>query len=148
MMLHLDHPSEGLWNERRTWFEKVEERRRGDGNYLSSEQACALTADVQCAFCAGAWAAVVVLAMAVVDAALRETEVSNHRGNKKKLLQDAGVNSELQWLRKRRNAFVHVDADQPALTVDQQWLNRNELEQEAKRAVELMFEAFYISPWT
>jgi hypothetical protein len=51
-------------------------------------------------------------------------------------------------MRKRRNALVHPDPDAPALTVDQQWEDRAAMETEARQAVELMFEAFYIGPWT
>jgi len=146
-MDHLEYPSRDVWEERRRWFEGIEERARGEGSYLVSEQACALTADVQAAFCAGAWGAVVILATCVIDAALRETEVPGFRGNTKDLLDAACANPEMQQLRRRRNALVHVDPDQPGLTVDQQYANRDELEREARRAVELMFEAFYIGPW-
>jgi len=143
---HLEHPPQEVWEERRMWFEDVLERAQGEGNYLVSEQACALTADVQSAFCAGAWIAVIVLSMAVVDSALRETEVPGFRGNTKKLLDDAGANPRLQAMRKRRNALVHVNPDNPAITVDQQWMERSDLEGEAREAVELMFEAFFIGP--
>ncbi len=146
-MDHLQHPSRELWDERRGWFEAVEEQVRGDGSYLVSEQACALTADVQAVFCAGAWGAVIVLAMAVVDAALREAEVPGFRGNTRDVLDAAGANPKLQELRQRRNSLIHVDADSPGITVDQQWGSRDELEMEARRAVELMFEAFYLTPW-
>lgn len=146
-MEHLEHPPKEIWEARRNWFETVEEKARGEAGYLVSEQACALTADVQAAFCAGAWAGVIVLSMAVVDAALRETEVPGFKGNTKKLIAAAGANSRLQAMRERRNALVHVDGDDPALTVDQQWADRAALEKEAREAVELMFEAFYIGPW-
>lgn len=144
----LDGPSPDLWEQRRQWFEAVEEAARGEGNFLVSEQACALSADVQAVFCAGAWGAVVILTLSVVDAALRETEVPGFAGNTRDLLDAAGANPELHELRQRRNRLVHVDPNQPGLTVDQQWTNRVELEQEARRAIELMFEAFYIGPWT
>ena len=114
---------------------------------MVSEQACALTADVQARFCAGAWAAVIIVAMAVVDAALRETECPGFQGNSKKLIEAAGANDRLQKVRKRRNALVHLNPDLPALTVDQQWGDRATLETQAREAVELMFEAFYIGPW-
>ena len=99
------------------------------------------------AFCAGAWVAVLMLAMAVVDAQLRETELPGFAGNTKQLLDAAQANPELQRLRERRNAIIHVNAENAAITVDQQWANRTELEQEARQAVRLMFEAFYIGPW-
>ena len=146
-MQHLDCPSRETWEQRRRWFEGVEDVARGESAYLVSEQACALSADVQATVCAGAWGAVIILAMAVVDAALRETELPGFRANTKDLLDAVGTNPELQHLRKRRNDLVHVDPNKPALTVDQQWTNRRELERQARRAVELMFEAFYIGPW-
>jgi hypothetical protein len=147
-MEHLEHPSRENWDKRRSWFESAEESHRGDGNYLVSEQACALIADVQSAFCAGAWIAVIVLAMAVVDAQLRETEIPGFTGNTKRLIDVAGANPDLQRLRKRRNSLVHLSPDNPALTVDQQWFDRDRLEAEAQEAVKLMFEAFYMGPWT
>jgi hypothetical protein len=147
-MDHLEHPSRDTWEQRRAWFENVEEGARGGGSFLVSEQACALTADVQAAFCAGAWAAVIVLAMAVVDAALREVEVPGLSGNTKDLIAAAGANHNLQTLRLHRNALVHVNPVQPALTVDGQWTDRAELEREACSAVRSMFEAFYLSPGT
>ena len=146
-MDHLEHPALEVWKSRQDWFESTEVRARGEGSYFVSDQACALAADVQACFCAGAWAAVIIVAMAVVDAALRETECPEFKGDTKKLIQVAGANQKLQELRKRRNALVHVDPDAPALTVDQQWADRATLEAQAREAVELMFEAFYISPW-
>lgn len=119
-MDYLDCPSPKLWEQRRLWFESIEEATRGNGNYFVSEQACALSAEVQAVFCTGAWGAVLILTMSVVDAALRETEVPGFRGNTKDLLDAAGANTELQKLRQRRNSLVHVDPEQPGITVDEQ----------------------------
>src|ERR1043165_7354381 len=47
--------------------------------------------------------------MSVVDAQLRETELSGFRGNTKALLSAAQANQKLQFLRKRRNAILHLD---------------------------------------
>jgi hypothetical protein len=146
-MEHIEYPSREVWEQRRKWFESVEEKAQGNGSYLVSEQACALTADVQSAFCAGAWVGVIILSMAVVDAALRETEVPGFKGNTKKLIEAANANPRLQAMRERRNALVHVDPEKSPLAVDQQWTDRDKLEREAREAVELMFEAFYIGPW-
>ena len=147
MMDWLEHPSDEMWESRQRWFEEVGESYQGEGSYFVSEQACALIGEVQTAFCAGAWLAVIVLAMAVVDSQLREF-TPGFTGSTKRLLMDAQVNPKLQQLRERRNAIIHLDAESPAITVDQQWTNRKELEQEAKQAVELMFEAFYSDPGT
>jgi hypothetical protein len=146
-MEHIEYPSREIWEQRRKWIESVEEKAQGNGSYLVSEQACALTTDVQSAFCAGAWVGVIILSMAVVDAALRETEVPGFKGNTKKLIEAANANPRLQAMRERRNALVHVDPGKSTLTVDQQWTGRDKLEREAREAVELMFEAFYIGPW-
>jgi hypothetical protein len=147
-MEHLEYPSRQLWEERRHWFEFLEEETRGEGNYLVSEQASALIAEVQSAFCAGAWIAVVMLALSIIDAQLRETEVPGFKANTKKLLEKANVDPELDWLRRRRNALVHVNPDNPAVTVDHQWLDRANLESDSRKAVRLMFEAVYMSPST
>lgn len=145
-MEHLECPSKALWENRGRWFESIEEKTRGEGNYLVSEQACALTGEVQAAFCAGAWAGAVILAMAVVDAALRETKLFDFTGPTKNLIEITRADPRLQKMRKRRNDLVHIDPENPALTVDQQWDERDKLEAEAREAVKLMLEAFYISP--
>jgi hypothetical protein len=85
-MEHLDCPSHEVWEERRIWFESLNDEISGQGSYLVSEQACALIAEVQSVFCAGAWVAVIILATAVIDAQLRETEVPRFKGNLKELL--------------------------------------------------------------
>ena len=144
---YLERPSTELWEARERWFEELAESLAGEGSYIVSEQACALIGEAQTCFCAGAWIAVLVLAMAVVDAQLRETELPGFAGSTKRLLNVAQANPELQRLRERRNAIIHLDPEDPAITVDQQWANRTELEQEAREAVKLMFEAFYIGPW-
>ena len=146
-MEHLEYPPRALWDARRDWFELQDEEFQGMGGYVVSEQACALIAEVQAVFCAGAWIAVIILVMSVVDAQLRETEVPDFSGSTCQLLNMLNVNKDLQHLRKRRNALVHIDHANPAITVDQQWLCRKQLENEARNAVRLMFEAFYSNPF-
>ena len=80
----------------------LQRKAQGEGSCLVSEQACALTADVQATFCAGAWAGVIILSMAVVDAAFRETEIPGFKENTKKLLEAVNANPRLQAMRKRR----------------------------------------------
>jgi hypothetical protein len=147
-MEHLEHPPLEVWEARRARFERVDEESRGEGSYLVSEQASAVSADVQCAYCAGAWVAVICLSMAAVEATLREVEVPGFAGNTKQLLTEAGVDPRLQHLRLRRNALIHVHPHNPALTVEHQWAGRDTLEKEAQIAVELMFSVIYRSPGT
>lgn len=145
-MDHLEHPDIKAWATRRLWFEREEEEARGEGSYLVSEQACALIAELQSTFCAGAWAAVIILAAAIIDAQLRETEIPGFRGNSAQLINAVGGDRALHQLRRRRNALIHVNPDDLALTVDQQWAERDRLEEEAREAVTLMFRTFYMSP--
>src|SRR3546814_20890836 len=67
-MEQLERSPEELWDERRLWFEEQEARHARVGARAPSEQACALMIDLQAVFCAGAWAAVVILACAVTEA--------------------------------------------------------------------------------
>jgi hypothetical protein len=142
-MILLEHPSNEMWELRRNWFEQKAEP-PDDGGYLLSEQACAVVVDLQCAFCAGAWIAVVVLAAAAIDAHLHNAE--GFTGNAKRAIDEAGADLQLHTLRKRRNALIHSDPDSPAITVDQQWSERVRLEEDARLAVELVFRVFYANP--
>ena len=125
-MEHLDPPSETDWDERRLWFEGREAARAESGAGPLSEQACALMIDLQAAFCAGAWSAVVILAAAIVDAQ------AFHAG-----FPNDGLAEERKWLRGLRNALLHEDRANPAITIEDQWARRGEWEKRAKRAVEL-----------
>lgn len=90
-MDHLDRPSKTIWESRRLWFEFKAES-PGVGGYLLSEQACALVAELQSAFCAGAWIAVIVLAAAAIDAHLRDADGA--KGNAKDAIDQAGGDSQ------------------------------------------------------
>lgn len=142
-MEHLEHPSATLWEERREWFEAYIFHYEELASYLVGEQASALISEVQACFCAGAWAAVVVLAFTVIDANLQETSSSSGRLRAVDLLKERGFSASFDRLRRRRNALVHATRDNPAITIDQQWDNRSNLEDEAREAVGLMFQAFY-----
>jgi hypothetical protein len=142
-MIHLEHPSNEIWEERRNWFEQKAEP-SDDCAYLLSEHACATVADLQCAFCAGAWIAVIVLAAAAIDAHLHDSE--GFTGTSKRVIDEAGADPLLHGLRMHRNARIHSDPASPAITVDQQWSERMRLEGDARLAVELVFRVFYANP--
>lgn len=147
-MEHLEPPSKITWSDRRNWFEdRIAEHQR-HGSYLLSEQACALMMEVQACYCAGAWIAVVVLAYTVIDAQLLETRAPDFEGNSAQLMRHLDFGDEYQQLRVRRNRIVHLRCDKPAITVDQQWASRQELEAEAQAAVKLMLAAFFDAPGT
>jgi hypothetical protein len=131
-MEQLEYPVLETWEERRRWFEALEaERARGGAASRLSEQACALMVDLQATFCVGAWAATIILAAIIVD--------SQGRFDR----PDPGLASELGWLRLARNALVHEDPREPALTIEDQWTNRRAWERDARRAVSIAFAALY-----
>ena len=138
-MEQLERPDETLWDERRLWFEEREATCGRAGAQAPSEQACALMIDLQAAFCAGAWSAVIVLAAAIVDAqapagADRRADVP-------------GVERKtLRWLRGLRNRLVHEDPGNPAITIEDHWLNRDTWARWARRAVEAALDALYPAP--
>lgn len=145
-MDHLEPPDESLWASRRIWFEDQISGYEDKGSYLLSEQASALIAEVQSCYCAGAWIAVIVLSFTVIDAQLLETELPGFKGNSKSMLEMLGFGSEYQELRLLRNRIIHLDPERPAITVDQQWSDRAQLQKTAERAIDLMLSAFFSNP--
>ncbi len=129
-MEQLDRPDEITWDERRLWFEETEARHAAGGAGVLSEQAVALMLDLQAAFCAGAWSAVVILAAAIVDSQGRETFLALDK-------------KERAWLRLLRNALVHPRPKQPGITMQDQWTGRDRWEKKARRAVEAALLALY-----
>jgi len=99
--------------------------------------------EVQCCFCAGAWAAVIILAFAVAEANLSETDADAKKKTSVELLRRSGLEKEFEGLRLRRNSLIHARRDGAAITLDNQYDDRSQLEEEARAAVCLMFKAFY-----
>jgi len=148
-MAYADIPDTETWQARERWLQETEESFQHPlASYLFSTQGTYLSRDMDIAFCAGAWAAVIIIAHALIDAWLRDTETGDYRSNSYKLFGD---DEDLQWLRKRRNQLVHVREDQNI--IDEAELHRIEenyesLEPEARRAARLVFRVMYASPGT
>ncbi|GAB4237430.1 MAG: hypothetical protein Tsb0032_42160 [Kiloniellaceae bacterium] len=132
-MEHLERPSEEVWDERRLWFEEEQARHARAGARAPSEQASALMFDLQAVFCAGAWAAAVILACAVTEA----------QGGSKRESLPGVPDREYRWLRALRNRLSHENRNDPELTVEDQWLRRDLWEERARRAVVIAFGALY-----
>lgn len=142
----MECPDSEIWNGRNAWLEQViDQSQHPLASYMLSEQACALTMDVQLAFCAGAWVCVIVMAAAVIEAQLREVEVGSE-DRLVDLIDQVSADSRLHALCKRRNATMHLTVDVPVITADQRWPDQALLEQEARDAIELMFETLHMSP--
>lgn len=144
-MDHLDHPPHDVWNTRREWFETlVIENGETAVSDLTGTQASALLFELQCCFCAGAWAAVIVLAIAVVESNINETAPAmlGKRPSLSKALNAMGLtDTPIDKLRDLRNDLVHFRG-RPALTIDMQYDKRTMLEAQARQAVRLMFDFF------
>ncbi|WP_193368080.1 hypothetical protein [Pelagibius marinus] len=132
-MEHLERPSGEVWDERRLWFEETQARHARAGAAAPSEQACALMIDLQSVFCAGAWAATVMLACAVTEA----------QGGSKRETLPGVADRDYRWLRALRNRLSHENRNDPELTVEDQWLRRDLWEERARRAVVIAFSALY-----
>jgi hypothetical protein len=144
-MDHLDCPDRVTWELRRAWFEdEVEQRIRG--GHILDEQATALLADAQAAFCAGAWVAVVIVATSVIEAQLQSDA---GRAPERFVVLEKGDEREPQLaaLRRLRNRLVHAKPGAPTITVEMQWAERSRLEEEARAACVLMFEVLFRDAW-
>ena len=148
-MAYANIPDTDTWNARERWLQESEESFQHPlASYLLSAQGTYLSRDMDIAFCAGAWVAVIIIAHAVVDAWLRDTETGDYKCSSYKLF---GEDEEFHWLRKRRNQLVHVSENQTIL--DEAELHRIEenyesLEPEARRAIRIAFSVMYASPGT
>lgn len=134
-MEQLEQPEAELWDSRRHWFENRQEDYARAGSVAVSEQSAALALDLQACFCAGAWAAVVVLAAIIVES---QAEASK--------LRRGAPADDLRWLRALRNRLVHEDRGAPALTIEDQWTGRADWEKNARRAVLIVFKVMYARP--
>ncbi len=129
----IERPSVSLWEARRDWLALHDESYARGGAGQLSEQAAALMAELQRAFCSGAWVAVVILAGAIVDTQAFNSGFPEHTRGK-----------EQAWLRGLRNKLMHEQKGQPAITTEDQWLRGPEWERSAKRAADLAMEALYV----
>ncbi len=136
-MEQLEAPDEITWQTRRDWFEARQAAFAQAGAPRPSEQGTALMIDLQAVFCAGAWAACVILSATVVESQARE---SGHRlgADLPHIARD-----ELVWLHRLRNRLLHEQPGAPVLTVEDQWLRRDRWEGFAKRAIEIAIAALH-----
>ena len=130
-------------NARESWFDAAHSiaRKRPAERFLSTH-GLLLQLDVRRAFIAGAWASVIVMAQAVIEATLRDLGTKDYEAKAKKLFEG---DAELDRIRSIRNELVHPQA---AGTPSLIWVggyaaSHAALENDAKRAVELMVKAIY-----
>ncbi|MGA2555564.1 MAG: hypothetical protein ABSG04_04745 [Verrucomicrobiota bacterium] len=135
-----------VWDERYAWIRTLEEsERHALASYVLSSQGVFIAYDLEIAFCAGAWVSVIVLAHAVIDATLRDTELGDYASNSKKVF---GGNAELEWLRKFRNSLVHVREGYDPSDLDKLDSYHAMLEDDARRAMKLVYRTIFANPGT
>jgi predicted transglutaminase-like protease len=143
-------PSKQTWEQRSLWIENELEKAEVGMSYLASDHSTALFYDMQRAYCAGAWISVVVLAVSSIDSHLRETESGDNTIRTDRLLREfyEGEPQEIEWLRKLRNRYVHLDMDKPFLEIDTWFTKQSQLEEDATKAIKIAIKAFFQSPGT
>ncbi len=131
---------------REEWLSRAEERaRRPYGLLHLSPHGLLLQLDARRAFIAGAWASVIVICHAAVEATLRDLQLHDYETSSKGIFFEQ---EDLEQMRSYRNELLHPQAPGKPSRV---WCLPNvdiagchaALEAQAKNAYELMLEAMY-----
>ncbi|WP_271009083.1 hypothetical protein [Paucibacter sp. B51] len=139
-------PEEKRRSERQDWLFQAEERPRRPYALLHlSSHGLLLQVDARLAFLAGAWASVIVICQAAIEATLRDLQLHDYETKAKGIFFDQ---EDLEQMRSLRNELLHPQA--PG-TPSQVWCLPGgdvagchaALEAHAKNAYELMLEATY-----
>lgn len=138
-------PNRDIWLQREAWIDKLIEDSEL-GSYLVSDHSTPLFMDMRIAYCAGAWLSVVVMAVSVIDAHLRETEAMDNKIGTATLLKDFYTGDDIDWLRVLRNKYVHFDLEKPVLEMNHWFDNQEEMQKNATKAMEMCVKAFFQSP--
>lgn len=143
-----EQPSHEVWQQRRRLIDKELEEAETGFSYSVSDHATALFMDMQIAYCAGAWLSVVVMAVSVIDAHLRETEANDNNIGTANLLASFYEGEDINWLRRLRNRYVHMNLNNLKLKMNAWFLSQSEMETDATRAIQMTIKALYQSPGT
>lgn len=148
-MDQLELPSAEIWEVRRQWFEEAFDVDRRGGGYIIGEHATGLLVDLQSVYCAGAFITCIILGCAIVDSHLRETELEEKfSGGMKSAFKTSRFEQDLEWLRLRRNRLIHFSGgNAPEISVDMHYANRDEHENEARRAIQIVASVLFENPW-
>lgn len=137
-------PTQLVWESRREKFMGLENVALGDRPFSNHPQIEPLIYELQCAFCAGAWLAVVMLALAMVEVYLHSNGVRN-RKEWGQFLGPLGLSEKVIWLCSRRNALLHMQNERnPSIEMEQILYDRNDLYRDAKQAVAIAFKVVFI----
>ena len=143
-MSFLKKPTDEEWEEHHQWFETTTDDFTNKNSYKISEHAAAIVGDVENAYCSGAYISATVMALSAIESQLKEP---GFKGNTNELFKKAGLEDELDEIRRKRNSYVHTDPDNPALSmedvVDNE--NRDKLKRDSEDAITTMLKVFYMN---
>jgi hypothetical protein len=131
-MRGLAPPDAKEWDARNAWFWRAHDVNAGPTALDLGPRASELLAELEMVFCAGAWAASVIIAWTIVEADARVAARSGVG------LPDA---PDVDWLRERRNRLVHVDA------LKDEMPDETELRGWAEGAVRIVFKTLFAGAW-
>jgi hypothetical protein len=120
----LPPPDPETWRKRADWFARAAAANAGPAAPEFDERAERLLGELEAAFCAGAWAACVMLAFAIAERAAR--------------VRDDG-DPEFNLLRERRNALAHGGGEGLP--------HEDELEDHARAAIRTALRAIAEAAW-
>lgn len=143
-----EYPNREIWQKRRNWLDNELEKAETGFSYLVSDHSTALFMDMQIAYCSGAWLSVVIMSVSVIDAHLRETEAMDDKIGTAKLLTEYYEGENIDWLRQLRNRYVHHNLDKPILEMNDWFINQEQLELNATKAIEMTIKALFQNPGT
>jgi hypothetical protein len=121
-------PDPASWRRRAAWFWRAHDINAGPLAPPPRPRLDALTAELEAVFCAGAWAATVILAWALCEIVAREMDARAGAA------AEAAPAADYDWLRERRNRLVHGREDLP---------DEPELQAWAEGAVRIAFRALF-----
>jgi hypothetical protein len=124
-------PDAAAWRRRAAWFWRAHDINAGPLAPPSRPRVDALVAELETVFCAGAWAATVILAWALCEIVHREAA---RRG-----AGDEAPAADYDWLRERRNRLIHGSPGQEAGELP----DDAELQAWAEGAVRVAFRALF-----
>ena len=118
-------PDPEAWRRRAAWFWRAHDINAGPLAPPPRPRTDALIAELETVFCAGAWAATVILAWALCEIMQREAVAASG---------DEIPAADYDWLRERRNLLIHGTEELPDDAALQAW---------AEGAVRVAFRALF-----
>ena len=133
-MRGLAPPDPKAWQARSVWFWRAHDVNAGPAPLELGPRAGALLEELETLFCAGAWAASVIVSWTIVEADARAAARAG---------VDVKDAPDVDWLRERRNRLVHVGSAGEKDEVP----DEVELRGWAEGAVRIVFKTLFAGAW-